>query len=355
MLKLAFDFSTRAISTFRGQPIASAAERPFCEWGEADLHRKVAPAVSSNDLDRLGASILSVANGYKHSRGRDFQDHLQGVAGLLQRWEQDALTVQVGLFHSAYSTQQYPYGLYSYQQRDKLRALIGHDAERLVFLFCSHDRVDLYAQTVELAKAGKTLPQDGLELRNAFSGSTASVPAQLIAPLLVVHAADLAEQIDGFSFDIISGLLACAEPWVRAPQCLQVLRVAGVTGKALSIRIQAERGTLGLAPVLGLSKTLLADRLRLTRLLRGRGRLDDQSRAHLDALDERLPGLFEVPWIRLHRDSRGDQGRADAALADARRRHASWGVPWLKRSFDGNSSYRALIQGVKLDRHDSGK
>ena len=144
-------------------------------------------------------------------------------------------------------------------------------------------------------------------------------------------------------FDVISALLACAEPWAEAPECLHVLRAAGVTGKALSIRIQAKRGTFGLAPVLGLSKTLLADRLRLARLLRGRGPLDDRSRTQLGALDERLPDLFEVPWIRLHRDSRGDQARADAALADARLRHHSWGVPWLKRAFDKNSSYRALI------------
>jgi len=343
MLKLAYDFSNRAIRTFRGRPIASAAERPYCEWGEADLHREVSAAVSSNELDRLGASILSVANRYKHSRGRGFQDHLQGVARLLQRWEQDALIVQIGLFHSAYSTQQYPYGLYGYQQRDQLRALIGDDAERLVFLFCSHDRVDLYAQAVELAKAGATLPRDGLEVRNALTGSTARVPAELIAPLLVVHVADLAEQMDGFSFDIISALLACAEPWVKAPECLTILRSAGVTGKALSIHIQAERGTFGLAPVLGLSRTLLADRLRLARLLRGRGPLDDQSRAQLDALDQRLPGLFEVPWIRYHRDCRGEQARADAALVEARLRHRSWGVPWLKRPFDNNASYRTLI------------
>ncbi|PKL96633.1 MAG: hypothetical protein CVV18_00930 [Gammaproteobacteria bacterium HGW-Gammaproteobacteria-8] len=343
MLKLAYDFTRRAITTFRGQPIANAAERPFCEWGAGDLDPDLSSAGLSDDFDRLGASILGVASRYKHSRGRAFQDHLQGVARLLQRWEQDALIVRIGLFHSAYSTQQYPYGLYGYEQRDELRALIGHDTERLVFLFCSHDRVDLYAQAVELAKAGETLPEDGLELRNALTGSTACVPAELIAPLLVVHAADLAEQMDGFDFAIISALLACAQPWVKPPECLQLLRAAGVAGKALSIRIQAKRGSFGLVPVLGLNKTLLADRLRLARLLRGRGPLDDHSRAQLDALDQRLPGLFEVPWIRLHRDSRGNQARADAMLADARLRHHKWGVPWLKRPFDNNPSYRALI------------
>lgn len=343
MLKLAYDFSRRAISTYRGQPIAAADEQSACEWRKADLDAQVSPAVVSNELDRLSDSVLAIADNYQHSRGRGFQDHLQGVAGLLQRWGQDALIVQIGLLHSAYSTQQYPYGLYSYAQRDELRDLIGRDAERLVFVFCSHDRVDLYAQAVELAKAGATLPADGLVLRNALTGAQALVPSSLIAPLLVVHAADLAEQMDGFNFDIIASLLACAEPWIQAPACLQVLQDAGLAGNGLSIAIKAQRGTFGLAPVLGLNRALLADRLRLLRLVRGDGPLDEQAREQLDAIDQRLPGLFEVPWVRLHRDSQGDQERAEAALAEARLRHSRWGVPWLKRPFDDNLSYQALI------------
>lgn len=344
MLKLAYDFSRRAISTYRGQPIASSEELRHCEWSAADLQADVSPAVAANELDRLSDSVLALANNYKHSRGRGFQDHLQGVAGLLQRWDQDALTVQIGLFHSAYSTQQYPYGLYGYAQREDLQALIGRDAERLVFLFCSHDRVDLYAQAVELTKAGATLPEAGLRLRNALTGTTAQVPASLIAPLLVVHAADLAEQMDGFNFEIIAGLLACAEPWTtRVPACLAVLRAAGVEGDALSISIKPGRGTFGLAPVLGLSGALLPDRLRLGRLLRGSGELDGESNAQLEALDTRRPGLFEVPWIRLLRCPQDQPERAEKALAEARLRHSRWGVPWLKRPFDDNRVYTALI------------
>ena len=351
MLKLAYDFSRRAVSTLRGQPIATTEDRQSCEWRAEDLSAEVSSAVRVNDFDQLADSVLKVANNYKHSRGRDFQDHLQGVAGLLVRWQQEPLIVQIGLLHSAYSTQQYPYGLYSYAEREKLAELIGKDAERLVFLFCSHDRVDLYAQAIALCKRGQALPEDGLVLRNALTGNTALVPASIVARLLVVHAADLAEQLDGFNFEIIAALLAGASSRVNMPACFDVLKAQGVDGSNLSISINPARGTFGLAPVLGLDWSLLRDRFTLLRLLRGTGPLDEQAQIQLREIDERRPSLFEVPWIRLQRkpegplanESTGVDTQSDDWLLEARARHAAWGVPWLKRPFDANPDYDALI------------
>jgi len=343
MLKLAWDFTRRAVTTVRGEPIAEVAARDVCQWSDADLLRDVSGVVLTNELDQLSASVLGTANKFQHSRGRAFQDHLQGVAGLLQRWQQDALTVQIGLFHSAYSTQQYPYGLYSYADRDSLRELVGVDAERLVFLFCSHDRVDLYAQAVELARAGAVLPEHGLELRNALTGQRAQVPATLIAPLLVVHAADLAEQMEGFDFDMIAALLAVAAPLTRVPDCLAALLESGYGGSNLQIRIQPQRGTLGLAPVLGLNRRLLGDRIRLRRLLSGQGALNREQEMQLDALDARLPGLFEIPWIRYVRGG-ADQQATETQRVEARQRLVRWGVPWLKGPFDNNPDYERLLQ-----------
>ena len=357
MLKLAYDFSRRAVSTLRGLPIAQEAERADCEWREVDLNADISPVVRTNDFNQLSDSVLGVANNYKHSRGRGFQDHLQGVAGLLLRWQQEPLIVQVGLLHSAYSTQQYPYGLFSYAERFKLAELIGPDAERLTFIFCSHDRVDLYAQAIALCKRGVGLPDEGLVLRNALTGSSALVPASIVARLLVVHAADLAEQMDGFNFEIIAALLAGAESRLALPACFEVLKEHGVGGSNLSISIDPARGTFGLAPVLGLDRSLLADRLTLARLLRGTGALDDRAEAKLREIDGRRPALFEVPWIRLQRRIPGghklsaeklssqlaEDTEASDWLLEARARHTAWGVPWLKRPFDNNPTYRALI------------
>jgi len=348
VLKLAYDFTRRAVTTWRGQPIVEASELQACSWQTDDLAPGLSAVVQSNELDRLSASVLQRADNYKHSRGRGFQDHLQGVAGLLMRWQQAPLTIQTGLFHSAYSTQQYPYGLYSYAQRHELQALIGIDGERLVFLFCSHDRVDLYAQALALVRAGETLSSVGLRLRNALTGESAQVPGDLIAQLLVVHAADLAEQMDGFDFEMIAALLAAAGPQTQAPACLQLLKDAGFASRAPTIAIKPERGTFGLAPVLGLRRSLLADRFALNRLLRGTGQLTQAQNQALEELDQRLPGLPEVPWIRWLRAT-GQNGpggaEAEGLLAEVQRRYAAWGITWLKRPFDGNERWECLISG----------
>ncbi len=353
MLKLAYDFTRRAVTTWRGQPIVDASEQQACTWRADDLAPGLSAVVQSNELDRLNASVLQRADNYKHSRGRGFQEHLQGVAGLLMRWQQAPLTIQTGLFHSAYSTQQYPYGLYSYTQRHELQSLIGVDGERLVFLFCSHDRVDLYAQALALVRAGETLSAQGLRLRNALTGDWAQVPGDLVAQLLVVHAADLAEQMDGFDFEMIAALLAAAGPQIEAPACLQLLKDSGFVSRMPSIAIKPERGTFGLAPVLGIRRGLLADRFTLTRLLRGTGRLTDAEDLALEALDQRLPGLPEVPWIRWLRatDPNGsaagaaDSAAAEGLLSEVQRRYAAWGITWLKRPFDGNERWECLISG----------
>lgn len=344
MLKLAYDFSRRAITTLRGQPIVAAANADGCSWLPDDLVSGLSGVVHSNELDRLNDEVLSRANSYKHSRGRDFQDHLQGVAGLLMRWNQDPLTVQTGLFHSAYSTQQYPYGLYSYAQRQELQALIGKDGERLVFLFCSHDRVDLYAQALAMARAGEKLSSEGLRLRNALTGERAQVPGELVAQLMMVHAADLAEQMDGFEFEMIAVLLAAVTPWLRVPGCLQLMEEAGLASRDTSISIKPGLGTFGLAPVLGLSRKLLPDRLRLVRLLRGQGALSAADELALKDIDQRLPGLAEVPWIRLIRTPAAETEVAAGWVAEVRRRYAAWGVTWLKRPFDGNDRWERLIE-----------
>lgn len=350
MLKLAYDFSRRAITTLRGRPIADSHQSKWCDWRPEDLAPELSAVVRTNELDRLSDDVLALADNYKHSRGRGFQEHLQGVAGLLMRWNQDPLTIQTGLFHSAYSTQQYPYGLYSYGEREQLQSLIGKDGERLVFLFCSHDRVDLYAQAIELMRTGDVLTAEGLCLRNALTGDSAQVPGVLVAHLMVVHAADLAEQMDGFDFEMIAALLSAAEPWTEAPACLQAMRDAGLGSTDLSIVIKPERGTFGLAPVLGLSRKLLTDRIALARLLRGKGALSGAEEATLAGIEQRLPGLVEVPWIRLIRSGTSVEPGSDLGdiaqdwLAEVRARYQRWGVTWLKRPFDRNSRWERLVE-----------
>jgi len=344
MLQLAFDFTARAVQTFRGLPIARESDRDACSWQAADLAPALAAVVPANDLSRLRDDVVARAGHYRHSRGRAFTTHLEGVGAVLATWGQPPLVVQTGLYHSAYSTQQYPYGLYTYAARDELRQILGADGERLVFLFCSHDRVNLYAQVVTLARTGRRLPADGLILRNALTGESARVPRALLAVLLLVHAADLVEQLSGFDFDIVFALLYVLQETVAdVPPCLALLAEGGVNPASLAIDIAAHRGTFALAAVLGWNRRLLPLRLTLERLLRGRSALSDAQVSHLRLLEQRFPYVLELPWLRLTRQRGLDQPAVDELLEQVRRIHGAWGATWLKGHFDGDLSLARLV------------
>ena len=343
MLKLAYDFSARAIQTMRHMPIADEATRGVCEWQPEDLVGKLDGVVPTNDLTHLRDDVVARAGRYKHSRGRDFTVHLEGVAGVLQRWQRTPLVIQTGLFHSAYSTQQYPYGIYDHTQREQLESVLGADGERLVFLFCTHDRVDLYAQAVGLARAGQTLPAEGLLLRNALTGGEAQVPREVLAVLLQVHAADLVEQLNGFDFEMIYALLAVIEDQVDVPAALQEMRAGGMGPDTLSIELPTRMGTLALAPLLGLNRRLLPLRLSLGRWLSRNRTLSANELERVQQFETQFPFVLELPWLRLvHEEGLlpEQQNRLRARCAELYR---AWGTPWLKAPFEHNRTFERLL------------
>ncbi|MEM7218431.1 MAG: DUF6817 domain-containing protein [Pseudomonadota bacterium] len=342
MLKLAYDFTSRAIMTLRGKPIVGPAERPACSWQPSDLAGASVLHAPQNELTALREDLFATAARYKHSRGRAFTEHLEGVAKLLTAWDQPAGIVQTGLLHSAYSTQQYPYGLFDYGGREELARLVGDDAERLVFLFCSHDRVDLYAQALDLAREGRALPDAGLVLRNALTGEHGQVPKSMLAPLLMVHAADLVEQMNGFDYRVIYALLDVLRDDLELPACHALMREAGV-GEQLDVKIDPRRGTFGLLPVVGLAPELFGLRLRILRWLRGSEPLPQVDLYRIQAARERAPFLLELPWLQLTRDASLESSARDALQAEVRRLASAWGVPWIKGPFENNARFAACI------------
>ena len=88
-------------------------------------------------LEDMGAGRI------RHS-ARTFLDHLVGVAKLLERWGASASATKAGLFHSIYGTEYFKGAVLSFDDRPKIRALLGDDAERLAYVFCAFDRSSLY-------------------------------------------------------------------------------------------------------------------------------------------------------------------------------------------------------------------
>jgi tetratricopeptide (TPR) repeat protein len=133
----------------------------------------------SRELLRRRADLV------QHGRG-SLESHLSGVHDILERWRQPEHVRLAGLLHSAYSTESFQFSLFDRSERPRVRELVGADAERLAFAFCGCPRDVLFAL------AG----QDGgsMHVATRWLGATVQIARRQLAELLVMHAANLAEQ-----------------------------------------------------------------------------------------------------------------------------------------------------------------
>ena len=76
--------------------------------------------------------------------GRHFLAHLEGTYRLLRGWGLPEPVCYAGLFHSMYGTDGFKRNALTLDDRHEVRALIGEEAERLVYLFCSIRRISMF-------------------------------------------------------------------------------------------------------------------------------------------------------------------------------------------------------------------
>jgi hypothetical protein len=62
-------------------------------------------------------------------------EHLVETRELLEAWGASPAVCTAGLFHSVYGTESFQHVTVDGADRDTVRSIIGHDAERLVYLF----------------------------------------------------------------------------------------------------------------------------------------------------------------------------------------------------------------------------
>lgn len=79
----------------------------------------------------------------KHS-GRTLWTHLTGVYDLLVSWNCHPHVCDAGLYHSVYGTTYFKKQTVSLEDRDKVKLIIGNDAELLAYLFCTTDHPRFY-------------------------------------------------------------------------------------------------------------------------------------------------------------------------------------------------------------------
>ena len=132
--------------------------------------------------------------------------HLQRVHALLAQWGARPAVQHAGLFHAFYGTDGFATALGSPGRRDELAAIIGEEAELLVYFYASCDRRFSYPYLAESAGPFK----------DRFTGSVRRPPLSLrrdFAELTAANELDIAAVNPDFRAQAGPGLLRLLTSW----------------------------------------------------------------------------------------------------------------------------------------------
>jgi hypothetical protein len=133
------------------------------------------------------------AAGPVHNSDVTLLEHVLGTYRVLERWGQDQSVLAAGLFHSVYSTQNFPIALASYDEREAVRAIAGERAERLAFLFCVKDNASLFALAESMTAFRTDVAKR--QLRDWRSDALHAIAETEVPELLTIVAANAVEQL----------------------------------------------------------------------------------------------------------------------------------------------------------------
>ena len=132
--------------------------------------------------------------------------HLQRVHALLAQWGARPAVQLAGLYHAFYGTNGFATALGSRGRRDELAAIIGEEAERLVYFYASCDRRYSYPCLAETAGPFK----------DRFTGTVLRPPLPLrrdFAELTAANELDIAAVSPNFRVQAGPGLLRLFTSW----------------------------------------------------------------------------------------------------------------------------------------------
>jgi hypothetical protein len=122
----------------RGKPTFS---RVLMKWIErADLPQRPMNLDYPDELRSIVESLVALGCEQTPHSGRTLLHHLIGTYRILGRWKEPLPVLFGGLCHSLYGTPQFKHATLTLERRETLRALLGEEAERLVYLFCALER-----------------------------------------------------------------------------------------------------------------------------------------------------------------------------------------------------------------------
>ena len=168
-----------------GGPHHDSRRRGWRSWGERRRRDEEATIDRTADAVRGQRLDLLCALGFdrlQHDSHVPFLSHLLGTRRILTEWGCHAALCDAGLFHSAYGTEYFPTDRTpTPETRAAVREVIGRDAERLAWLWCTirRDRLD----------------PDGPSALDRHDGSLVELTGEELVDLATLWAADTVEQL----------------------------------------------------------------------------------------------------------------------------------------------------------------
>lgn len=264
-----------------------------------------------------------------HKHG-SFLDHLRDVWGMLVAWKQPEAVCRLGLFHSAYSNSFVSMNLYNIDKdRGDLAALIGGEAENLVYKFCVINRQAL--EDTFLAEG--TVRREGYEVKHIRTGETVELTGLEAAACLTETLADIMDQSFGWQSELEQGRVKALWPGPYAP----TMRMSRASRLALALRASGLVEEAKLPPIFNSCASELrdADEERARTLYWFVVSSDDTSRSSEDALLEAShlnPHVAEPHVVRAQLLLQlGRWEEAEQAAAHGLTLFETWATQWDKR------------------------
>lgn len=152
------------------------------------------------DLAPVLPLVLARGVGEDWHKAGTFRHHLVGVARSLALWGQPREVRLLGLLHSVYGNAFVDLVKFDAStERERLQALIGHEAEELVYQFCTASRREF----VRKALAGQIEADGSMPVARNDGGQVLLAP-RTVAAFLVVSMADTIEQWSSWQDDVYS-------------------------------------------------------------------------------------------------------------------------------------------------------
>ena len=181
--------------TLDAPPRADLYERDYYSWALEQATLLRARRFAELDLENLAEEVEDLARREAkelQSRYETLLAHLRRTADELRRWGAPEALVVAGLAHAVYGTDGFPQPLAALDERPDLQALLGTEAEAIVYEYAASDR----------SVTWRGINGPAVPYRDRFTGDDRTIEGEALQAywtLTVANELDLVPLVDGYA------------------------------------------------------------------------------------------------------------------------------------------------------------